>query len=80
MVEGAEMDLSMEEWEEKANNMDFEEWLVQEIMEIYSPQLVTEISCTPSELEGRGENNDKDIGDTVHLNTQIVHIKSVHTV
>ena len=36
--------------------------------------------CTPSELEGRGENNDKDIGDTVHLNTQTVHIKSVHTV
>ena len=41
VVEGAEMDLSMEEWEEEVNNMDFEEWLVQEMMEMYSPQLVT---------------------------------------
>ena len=37
VVEGAELDLSMEEWEEEVNNMDFEEWLVQEMMEMYSP-------------------------------------------
>ena len=36
-------------------------------------------SGTPSELEGCGENT-KDMGDTVQLKTQTVHIKSVHTV
>jgi hypothetical protein len=32
---------------------------------------------TPSELEVCGKNN-KDMGDTVQLNTQTVHINSVH--
>ena len=48
------------------------EWLVLEKSEMYSPQLVTETSGTPSELEGCGENN-KDMGDTVQLNTQCTH-------
>ena len=43
-----------------------------DMSEMYSPQLVTGTSSTSSVLEGLCENN-KDIGDTVHMNTQNVH-------
>ena len=76
--EGVKMDMSMEDWEKDAINIDFDEWLVLEMSEMYSPQLVTETSGTYSVLEGRGENINKDIRDTVHMETQTVH-NSVHT-
>ena len=41
-VEGVRMDLSVEDWEVEVNTIDFEEWLVFELSEMYSPQLVTE--------------------------------------
>ena len=69
----------MEDCKIEVTNIDLEEWLVLEMSEMYSPQLVTGTSGTPSELEGCGENT-KDMGDTVQLKTQTVHIKGVHTV
>ena len=50
------MEISMEDWEKDVTNIDIDEWLVLEMSEMYSPQLVTETSGTSSVLEGRGGN------------------------
>ena len=42
--DGVRMNISMEEWEKDMVNIDFDEWLVSEMTEMYNPQLVTRTS------------------------------------
>ena len=78
--EGVNMDISLEDWEKDIANIDFDEWLVSEMTEMYEPQSVPYTSSTsPPVTEGRGKNTSKDIYNIVHKEAKTVQ-NMVHTV